>query len=120
MKRILALACVGIFYLSSASALYLVTPTVNLNKPGVLEKLRDSHPAHYEKIGKILEGLTQRPFDDVPRWITANFDARDAHFSPVLMTSYPPQREIVFVFDRTRYRARVKLTPTGARLTMYE
>lgn len=115
MRRVLALVGVVLWSVSSASAAPFVAVTsFDLNRSGVLERLRTSNPAHYEKIAKILDGLTQRPYDDVPRWINASFDAKYVNYSPVLMTSYPAQRDLTFTLDFTRYRARITLTSRGA------
>ena len=49
--------------------------TVNLNKPGALETLRESNPTHYDKIGKILDGILQQKHADFSRLIQTSFDA---------------------------------------------
>jgi len=87
---------------------------VDLNKPGALERIRDSNPSHYGIILQILDGLNQRQDGDVVRWIRANFQARAASFSPYTLTSYPAQKDLTFTLDALRYRARVTLAPGGA------
>ena len=51
--------------------------TVDLNAPGALQTLEQSHPAHFDKVRKILRGVLQRPDVDVPRWMQVSFGARD-------------------------------------------
>jgi hypothetical protein len=84
--------------------------TINLNEPGALEALQHSNPAHYEKVRKIMEGLFQRSDTAVPRWIQTNFDARNVSYAPILLTSDPPKRRLLFALDDTRYEAVVTLT----------
>lgn len=115
MYRVLILAGLMLSSLPNASAEpFAPIASIDLNRSGVVERLRISNPVHYEKIGKILDGLTQRPYDDVPRWINASFDAKRANYSPVLKTSFPAQRDLAFTLDYTTYRARVTLTLGGA------
>lgn len=94
---------------SSAPSAY-----VNLNAPGALEKLKQSNAKHYETFAKILHGLNERSFESVPRWIRTTFDARGVLYSPILLTSFPPQRDLSLTIDRTRYSARITLAPDGA------
>ena len=82
---------------------------VDLNAPGALETLQRANPTHYEKVRKILEGVLQRSDADVPRWMQANFDARDVRYLPIVLTSHPPQRRLSFALDATRYEAVVVL-----------
>jgi hypothetical protein len=89
---------------------------INLNKQGTFERLQYSNPTHYRKIEKILEGLEQRSASEVPRWLQADFAARDVEYSPLLRTSYPPQRHLKFVLDATLYEAVVTLAPGGAKI----
>ena len=84
--------------------------TVDLNAPGALETLEQSHPAHFDKVRKILRGVLQRPDVDVPRWMQVSFGARDVNYMPVVLTSHPPQRRLSFALDDIRYEAVVTLT----------
>ena len=90
--------------------------TVNLNKPGVLETLRQSNPTHYEKVRKILNGIPQQPDADVPRWIQTSFDARNVSYAPILMTTRPPKRRLSFALDETRYEAVLTVTKVRAEI----
>ena len=89
-----------------------VTPgrAIDLNGPGVLGALQRSNPMHYEKVREILEGVLERPDPDVPRWIQATFNGRDVKYTPIVLTSYPPQRRLSFTLDTTRYKAVIVLT----------
>ena len=89
---------------------------VNLNVEGATERLRLSNPAHYEKIGNIVDGLSRQPYDQVAPWLRTNFQARDVSYSAILLTSEPPQRDLSFVLDDTLYNARVTLSRNKARI----
>lgn len=82
---------------------------VDLNEPGVLAALGHSNPDHHRKIVTILEQVRTHDFDDVPRWMQANFDARDVRYVPLLLVSNPPKRDLSFVLGDTRYKARLTL-----------
>lgn len=84
--------------------------TVDLDAPGAMERVRAANPGHFDKIVKIIEGVTQQPDTAVPRWLRVNFDARDVSYRPIVMTSYPPKRRLSFALDDTGYEAVVVLT----------
>ncbi len=83
---------------------------INLNEPGALEALQRSNPVHYEKVHRILEGVLQQPDAVVPRWMQANFDARQVKYVPIVLTSHPPKRRLSFSLHGTRYEAVIILT----------
>ena len=89
--------------------------TVDLDAPGAMERIGATNPAHFDKIVKIVQGVVQQTDSAVPGWLRVNFDARDVNYRPVVMTSYPPKRRLVFALDDTRYEVVVVLTnATGA------
>ena len=90
---------------------------VNLNAPGALEKVKESNPRHYETFVQILDGLNERPPESVARWMQTSFQARNVYYSPILLTSYPPLRDLTFTLDNLRYYARVRLASEGAKLS---
>jgi len=92
------------------------THTVNLNKPGALEALQQSNPIHYDKVRKILDGILQQPDATVPRWLQANFDARNISYAPIVMTSDPPKKRLAFALDETHYEAVVTLANVHAEM----
>ena len=79
---------------------------VDLNAPGALEKLQASNPVHYRKVQEILKGLEERRGRDVVGWLQASFAAKQISYYDLYRTSYPPQRDLSFVLDETRYSAR--------------
>jgi len=69
---------------------------IDLNEPGAFEALRHTNVEHYNKIVKIIQGLGQRPREDIPGWARAAFGARNVDYSRAFLISYPP-----CVFRRT-------------------
>ncbi len=117
MSKLIAAAALAMIWTAVAVA---GDPTsrrsINLNEPGALEALQRSNPAHYEKVSKIMEGISQRPDTAVPRWIQTNFDARNVSYAPILLTSDPPKRRLSFALDNTHYEAVVTLTNVRAEI----
>jgi hypothetical protein len=83
---------------------------VDLDEPGVLERLQRSNPSHYYAIRRILEGVLKQPDAGVPRWIQTTFNARDVKYVPIVLTSHPAKRRLSFALDATRYEVVVVLT----------
>lgn len=90
--------------------------TVDLNQPEVLERLARENPFHFTMIRRILAGVDTMPEHAVGRWMKAQFNATDVTYSPVLMTSDPPKKQLTFTLETTRYSALLTLTSDGARL----
>jgi hypothetical protein len=90
--------------------------TVDLNQPEVLERLARENPFHFAMIRRILAGVDTMPELAVGRWMKAQFNATDVTYSPVLMTSDPPKKQLTFTLETSRYSALLTLTPDGARL----
>jgi hypothetical protein len=86
--------------------------TVDLNAEGALAALRQTNPAHFDKVARILEGVSRRPAAEVPRWMQVSFGAHDVSYVPVVLTSHPPRRRLSFALDTTRYEALLTL-PVG-------
>lgn len=89
---------------------------VNLNVPGIMEEIRVTRPAHYEIVRAIVRGLDSHADREIPRWLRTTFNAREATYSNILLTTSPPQRDLSFVLDDTRYRGRVTLDRKGAQI----
>lgn len=82
--------------------------TVDLTQQGALERLRDTNPAHYEKIARIVAGLAEEPQRAETDWLQTTFDAQDVDLSRLLvLTSHPPKHSLSFTLDDVRYRLRV-------------
>ena len=111
MKTILTVALLVLTAVAVATAADIgLRRTVDLDAPGAMEHVRAANPGHFDKIVKIIEGVTQQPDSAVPRWMRVTFDAQDVNYRPIVMTSHPPKRRLSFALDDTRYEAVVVLT----------
>jgi hypothetical protein len=90
--------------------------TVDLNRPGVLERVARENPFHFAMIRRILAGVDTMPEQAVGRWMKSQFNATDVTYSSVTLTSDPPRKQLTFTLETTRYSALLTLTPEGARL----
>lgn len=102
MLKIIAAVLLAIS-LAAAAAESPYTP-IDLDNPAALARLKETNPAHYRKIRKILAGLAEQPQRAEGRWLEANFDAHFVSLSRfMLKTSNPPQQELRFMLDMTQY-----------------
>ena len=91
-------------------------PVIDLDRPGALEALQRSNPAHYAKVRQIMDGVVRRPDAEVPRWMQASFNAHDVSYAPIVLTSHPPKRHLSFALDSTHYEAIVTLTTVRGKI----
>lgn len=89
---------------------------VDLNAPNAFERLKVSNPKHYESVQAILQGLAKRDPHEVAAWIRTSFNATNVLYDDILLVTEPPQKELVFVLDKVRYRARVTLERNAAKI----
>jgi hypothetical protein len=92
--------------------------TVYLYSSADLAQLRAANPDHYARAQRILASANHlcRPGHEQLEFTQA--DARDvACQASLLRTSNPPQSQVVFTLDDTRYVALVRLTDDPPRLT---
>jgi hypothetical protein len=107
MLKFLALAG---FALLSTVTVAIAGETVDLDRPGALESLQQSRPAHYSKVKVILDGVARQRDADVGRWMRVGFDAHDVSYAPIVLTSHPAKRRLSFALDDTRYVAVIVMT----------
>ena len=90
---------------------------VYLYGPGALEELRSTNPSHYARAERILAAAKElcRPGPSDVEYV--KFDAKDISCEGMLLrTSNPPQRQVSFTLDDTRYIALVFVTDNPPRL----
>ena len=81
-----------------------VTRFIDLRNPQALAELKQSNPAHFEKIQQILSGLQEQPERAEGDWLQTNFNARDVNLSRFLVrTSNPPKQVLQFTLDDVCY-----------------
>jgi hypothetical protein len=85
--------------------------SVNLNRPGALDRLKLENPVHYERASGILLAATEMPchMDEFAKVMYAKFEAKEANCGVMLWTSDPAQRQLSFVLDNTQYVAAVRM-----------
>jgi hypothetical protein len=92
-------------------------PTVYLDGPSDLARLRQANPDHYARAERILAQANQlcRPGAGRLEAVAGASELRCE--SALLRTSNPPKREIHFRLDAVRYVALVTITDDPPRLT---
>ena len=91
-------------------------PTVYLNGPSDLARLREANPDHYARAERVLAAADHlcRPGAGQVQPITGS---RDVHCAAMLLLmSNPPQWRMTFTLDDTHYVALVMITDDPARL----
>jgi hypothetical protein len=91
--------------------------TFDLNAPGAIETLQQSRPAHFEKVRRILEGVSRQSDQQVRQWMHVSFGAHSVDYPLTLRTSFPAQRRLSFVLDDTRYYGWIWLTDRPFRIS---
>jgi hypothetical protein len=114
MRATLLLLALG---MSGATPALADDPTVYLDGPSDLARLRQANPGHYARAERILAEANQlcRPGAGRLAEVAGASDLRCE--SALLRTSNPPKAEIRFRLDAVRYVALVTLTDDPARLT---
>jgi hypothetical protein len=86
---------------------------IDLDKPGVLDQLKLSHPQQYQAVAAILSASQRMPCQSGElKALKARFDIRDLECNLIVLTSWPPKRHVRFEFDGASYAATVVLTGT--------
>jgi hypothetical protein len=100
------LACIA----SAAEPLVL-----DLDKPGVLDQLKQDHPQRYQAVAAVLLASERMPCKSTElKTLQARSNVRDLECGVMLLTSYPAQRHVSFYLDGTRYAATVTLKDAEA------
>ena len=90
---------------------------VYLDGQADLDRLRATHPTHYERAEKIMVAANELCRPEHGDVSYARFEAREISCSDMLLkTSNPPKRQIKFTLDDTLYIALVAITDDPPRL----
>jgi hypothetical protein len=109
--------------LGSTSILAADEPAAAAKPPAVvwlrglsdLEKLKQANPNHYARAQKIMAAADQVCKPGPLAVVPADADAKDTScVDMMVLTSYPPKRQIGFRLDDVRYVALVVLTESSA------
>ncbi len=89
--------------------------TLDLDRPGVLDQLKQDHPQRYQAVTAVLLASERMPCKNTDlETLQTRFNLRDMECGVVVLTSYPAQRHVSFYFDGTRYAATVILKDADA------
>ena len=81
--------CFAIYFCCVVAQPEPTAPSVNLNAPGAMERLRLSNPDHYQKIEQITRGLPNVDRENVAHSNPTIPYANSISLSPLLLTSDP-------------------------------
>ena len=113
--RTMAILLLGVVLPAHAYLPYVpvTKPTVNLDRPGVLEALQRSDPRTHSRIVAIVTLAHESPcqMDEFARLTRVEFDARNARCGMAVKTSYPAKLQLSFELGDTRYVSVVTMKP---------
>ena len=96
------------------SAAFAAAPNIiDLDKPGVLDQLRSSHPQQYQAVTAVLSASERMPCKSSElQALKVRFDIKALECNLLVLTSWPPKRHVSFEFDGASYAATVVLKDT--------
>ncbi len=108
MRALLPLAFYVAFSIPAAAGEDMPDRPVDLDRPGVLERLARQDPDRYAAVRDILEVSARFPCQESALCtLQARYDLPVAACGAPLLTSYPAQRNLRFRLKGTLYAARV-------------
>jgi hypothetical protein len=111
------LLTLGLAALTAHAAAALSHPPVYLYGQADLDRLRATNPGHYARAERIMAAANELCRPQAGDVTYAKFDAQDIYCADMLLkTSNPPQRQISFTLDATRYIALVAVTDDPPRV----
>lgn len=92
-------------------------PRVYLDRPGALDAVERANPEHYRRITEILNLATEMPCHEekFSRELAVKYEATSGGCGLVLMTSYPPKRQLSFTLGETIYMVNVTMSDSVGR-----
>ena len=88
-------------------------PVINLDRPGVLERIERDDPARHRKIVEVLRASQAQPCDRVPAWMKIQHRVSCGNYQ--LLTSYPAKTHVTFAVEGTTYVSNVVQTNLDAK-----
>jgi hypothetical protein len=84
-------------------------PRIDLDRPGVLDQLKQQHPKRYQGVSALLRASEHAPCQGSEMEVLkARFDVKDFECGMILFTSYPAKRHLSFELDGVNYDATVE------------
>ena len=85
-------------------------PRIDLDRPGVLEELKQQHPQRYQAVSALLRASEHAPCPSTEiEALKTRFNIQDLECGMTLMTSFPAKRRVNFELDGVSYAATVEL-----------
>jgi hypothetical protein len=98
------------FLIIGSFALAGGTPRIDLDRPGVLNQLKQQHPQRYQAVTALLRASERAPCQgNEIELLKTRFNIRDLECGMMVFTSYPARRHVTFELDRISYEATVVL-----------
>lgn len=108
-----------VLFLALAVPAYASPPlaAVDLDRPGVLERIARDDPTHYAKILAVLDAARVHPCETLPGILKTQLDVPQADCTAyLLLTSNPPKLHLTFRLDQTSYMSNVAQGHLGGQL----
>lgn len=87
--------------------------SIDLDRPGSLDRLKLEHPQRYQAVSGVLRAAKRMPCEgDEMKLLKSRFGVRDMECGMILLTRYPALRHVSFELDGTNYAATVQLEDT--------
>jgi hypothetical protein len=105
-----SIAIAPTFLIISSFALAGGTLTIDLDRPGALEQLKQEHPQRYQAVRAMLRA-SERPAcqSNEIELLKTRLNVRDLECGMIVFTRYPALRHVSFELDGIRYTSTVVL-----------
>jgi hypothetical protein len=105
-----SIAFVPALLIISSFALADGAPRIDLDRPGVLNQLKQQHPQRYQSVSALLRASERAPCQGSEiELLKTRFNVRDLECGMMVFTSYPARRHVSFELDGISYGATVVL-----------
>jgi hypothetical protein len=101
------------FLIIGSFALADGAPRIDLDRPGVLDDLRQQHPQRYQSVSALLRAWEHAPCQGSEMEVLkTRLSVKDLECGMMLFTSYPAKRHVSFELDGVNYEATVEFKDT--------
>jgi hypothetical protein len=98
------------FLIIGSFALAGGAPRIDLDRPGVLNQLKQQHPQRYQAVSALLRASERAPCRGSEiELLKTRFNVKDLECGMMVFTSYPARRHVSFKLDGISYEATVVL-----------
>src|ERR1700684_988976 len=98
------------FLIIASFALADGAPRIDLDRPGVLDELKQQHPQRFQGVSALLRAAEHAPCQGSEMGgLKARLNVKDLECVMMVFTSYPAKRHVGFELDGINYEATVVL-----------